>query len=277
MPEIVADLHLHSTFSDGLNSPEELAQLVVDKGLKAFSITDHDSVKGIEQAKTDKATLIPGIELTSTLEGKEVHLLGYYINTAYAPLLETLDNIAARREKRLLDIVDKLNTAGKVRLDKDELAESLEKRSYNRLNLARFMVKKGLTPSVERAFNLYIGDNATAYEAVNFFSPVAAIRLIHKAGGIAFLAHPYSNNTSALIPELVECGLNGIEAFHPSHTLASVEKCFDWAKRFKIGLSGGSDFHGNANSPRKILAAGLTGERLVEFMALNPLRDFVAA
>lgn len=277
MPEIVADLHLHSTFSDGLNTPEELAQLVVDKGLKAFSITDHDSVKGIDLAKTDKATLIPGIELTSTFDGKEVHLLGYYINAGYAPLLDTLDNIAVRREKRLLDIVDKLNTAGKVRLDKDELTVSLEKRSYNRLNLARFMVKKGLTPNVERAFNLYIGDGAAAYEAVNFFSPMEAIRLIHKAGGIAFLAHPYSNNTSALIPELVECGLNGIEAFHPSHTAASVEKCFDWAKRFKIGLSGGSDYHGNANSPRKILAAGLTGERLVEFMALNPLRDFVAA
>ena len=277
MPEIVADLHLHSTYSDGLNSPEELAQLVVAKGLKAFSITDHDTVKGIEQAKTDKATLIPGIELTSTLDGKEVHVLGYYLNPGYAPLLETLNSIAVRREKRLMDIVDKLNAGGKVRLDKDELTESLEKRSYNRLNLARFMVKKGLTPNVERAFNLYIGDGAAAYEAVNFFSPALAIRLIHKAGGIAFLAHPYSNNTSALIPELVECGLNGIEAFHPSHNAASVEKCLDWAKRFKIGICGGSDYHGNSNSARKILAAGLTGERLVEFMALNPLRDFVAA
>ncbi len=277
MPEIVADLHLHSTFSDGLNTPEELIQLVSEKGLKAFSLTDHDSVQGIEFAKTDKVTHIPGIELTSTLEGKEVHILGYYINPGYAPLLETLNDIAVRRQKRLLDIVDKLNAAGKIRLDKDELSESLEKRSYNRLNLARFMVKKGLTPNVERAFNLYIGDNATEYEAVNFFPPRAAIRLIHRAGGIAFLAHPYSNDTSALIPELVECGLNGIEAFHPSHNSANVEKCLDWAKRFKIGISGGSDYHGNANSPRKILAAGLSGERLVEFMALNPQRDFVAA
>ncbi len=277
MPEIVADLHLHSTFSDGLNTPEDLAQLVTSKGLKAFAITDHDTVKGIEHARTDKATLIPGIELTATHEGKEVHILGYYINTAYAPLVETLDNIAGRRQKRLLEIVEKLNQEGKVKLDKDELIASLGSGSYNRLNLARFMVKKGVTSSVERAFASYIGDKSPAYEAVNYFSPVAAIKMIHKAGGIAFLAHPYSNNTSALIPELVECGMNGIEAFHPSHSESDIRKCLDRAEHFKIGISGGSDYHGNTGSPRKILSAGLTGERLVEFMALNPLRDFVAA
>ncbi len=278
MPEIVADLHLHSTFSDGLYTPEALVDLVVSKGLKAFSITDHDTVQGVVSIKPcTKATLIPGIELTSTSEGKEVHILGYYIDIKNAELLETLSHIAVRREKRLMDIVDKLNKAGKVSLDKDELAGEFGTGSYNRLNLARFMVKKGIAQSIERVFTNYLGDSSDAYEAVNYFSPLNAIRLIHKCGGLAFLAHPYTNNTSSMIPELVEHGLNGLEAFHPSQGQADLKKCLDWATRFKLGLSGGSDFHGNENSPRKILAAGLNGERLVDFLALDPSRDYVAA
>ncbi|MBI3793959.1 MAG: PHP domain-containing protein [Nitrospinae bacterium] len=278
MSEIVADLHLHSTFSDGLHTPAALAELVAGKGLRAFSLTDHDTVAGHALVpQNPKVTFIPGIELTATHDGKEVHLLGYYINKDEPELGDILAKIAARRTKRLMDIVDKLNNAGKVLLDKDELAEDLGTGSYNRLNLARFMVKKGLAQSIERVFNSYLGDSSDAYEAVNYLSPVHAIKLIHQCGGVAFLAHPYTNNTSLLIPELVECGLNGIEAFHPSHGVSDVKKCLDWAVRFKLGVSGGSDFHGNENSPRKILSAGLNGERLVDFLALNPSRDCVIA
>jgi len=278
MPEIVADLHMHSTFSDGLHTPEALVELVVGKGIKAFSITDHDSIQGVAAVQPcAKATLIPGIEITSTHEGKEVHILGYYINIKEPELIETLSNIAIRRERRLMDIVDRLNTAGKISLDKEELSREFGTGSYNRLNLARFMVKKGIAQSIERVFANYLGDSSEAYEAVNYFSPLNAIRLIHKCGGLAFLAHPYTNNTSSLIPELVEHGLNGLEVFHPSHGAADVKKALDWAVRFRLGISGGSDFHGNENSPRKILSAGLNGDRLVEFLALNPSRDYVAA
>jgi predicted metal-dependent phosphoesterase TrpH len=278
MPEIVADLHLHSTYSDGLFTPSALAELVASKGLRAFSLTDHDSVGGLAEIPANpKVTLIPGIELTSTHDGKEIHILGYYVNPNEPELGEVLKRIAVRRSQRLMDIVDKLNNAGKVSLDKDELAEDLGTGSYNRLNLARFMVKKGLAQSIERVFTNYLGDSSEAYEAVNYFSPTDAIRLLHNSGGLAFLAHPYTNNTSGYIPELVECGLDGVEAFHPSHGQADVKKCLDWAARFKLGVSGGSDFHGNENSPRKILSAGLNGERLVDFLGLNPSRDLAAA
>jgi predicted metal-dependent phosphoesterase TrpH len=278
MPDIVADLHLHSTFSDGLFTPAEILELVVSKGLRAFSLTDHDSVGGFASLTPNpKVTFIPGIELTSTYESKEIHILGYYINPNEPELGEVLKHIALRRSQRLMDIVDKLNNGGKVALDKDELAETLGTGSYNRLNLARFMVKKGLAQSIERVFANYLGDSSEAYETVNYFSPAKAIKLIHKCGGLAFLAHPYTNNTSGYIPELVEYGLNGLEAFHPSHGTADVKKCLDWAARFKLGVSGGSDFHGNENSPRKILSAGLNGERLVDFLALNPSRDLATA
>lgn len=278
MQDIVADLHLHTTFSDGLNTPEELAQQVAASGLKAYAITDHDTVKGVlPSTAPDKVTLIPGLELTATHEGKEVHVLGYYIHLDHAELLETLENIASRRVVRLYGIIDRLNSSGNVKLDKNEISLELENRSFNRLNLARFMVKKGIANNVEGIFAKYIGDSAEAYEAVDYFSPVDAIKLIHRAGGIAFLAHPYSSNISAWIPELVEYGLNGIEAFHPSHGADDIKKCLDWATRFKIGVSGGSDFHGGQNSKRKLLSAGLNGERFVNFMSLNPLRDFVTA
>jgi hypothetical protein len=278
MEVIVADLHLHTICSDGLYTPESLCELVVDKKLNAFSITDHDSVEGLARVKNcEKVTFIPGLELTATLHEKEIHILGYYIDPENRELVDTLKEIRKKRVARLMDIVGKLNNSGRVHIDIDELVGVLGEGYYGRMNLGRYMVKKGLAKSLDHCFSSFIGENSKAYEAVNFFSPEEAIRLIHRAGGLAFLAHPYTLNTHGVIPELVENGLNGIEAFHPSHGPEEVRRCLEWAARFKLGVSGGSDFHGNPDSPRQILSAGLNGERLVEFLALRPDRDMVTA
>lgn len=278
MTEIVADLHLHSNYSDGIHTPLALLELLIKNEIKAFSLTDHDTVSGCSELENcEKISFIPGIELTATINAYEIHILGYYINTETPELLKTLDNIAKKRVSRLFGIVDRLNRAENMNIDKDELAEYLGKRTYNRLNLARFMKSKGICSSLEECFRLYLGDSSESYEAVNYFSPVDAIRLIHKSGGLAFLAHPNTLKNFSTISELVEEKLDGIEVFHPSHKPKHVKRYLEWARQFKLGISGGSDFHGSDNSPRKILSAGLSGERLVDFLALNPNRDFVTA
>lgn len=275
---IVADLHMHTVFSDGLNTTEEICELVANKGLKAFSVTDHDSVKGIASLKKfATVTFIPGIELTATTNRKEVHILGYYINPETEQLLETLHKIQEKRVERLMEMVDRLNKLGKFLIDRDELMEEMGDGLYNRLNLARFMIKKKMAPRIDYCFSQYFGDGSELYEPVDYFSPHKAIGLIHKSGGLAFLAHPYNLDIQAMIPEFVEQGLDGLEAFYPTHKPNEVRQCLEWAERFGLGVSGGSDFHGTLGSTKQIMAAGLDGERLVDFLAIKPDCDFVTA
>lgn len=275
---IVADLHMHTVFSDGLNTPEEICELVENKGLKVFSVTDHDSVKGIASLKKcAKITFISGIELTATANRKEVHLLGYYIDPETGQLLETLHKIQEKRVERLMEMVDGLNRLGKFSIDRDELMEEMGDGLYNRLNLARFMVKKKIAPRIDSCFSQYLGDASEMYAPVDYFSPDKAIDLIHKSGGLAFLAHPHNLGVHGMIPELVEQGLDGIEAFYPTHGPDEVRQCLEWAGRFGLGVSGGSDFHGTPGSPKQIMSAGLDGERLVDFLAIKPDRDFVTS
>jgi len=278
MRKVVADLHLHSSLSDGVDSPEVLCQKVASAGLKVFSLTDHDSVEGHKIcAGFGNLEFIPGIELTATHKGKEMHILGYYINATFPELLDTLERIAIRRKERLFGIVEKINKLTDLEINWDEVADKIGDGSYNRLNLARFMIQKDLVPSIDAVFSRYLGDYNDSYEAVNFFPPSEAINLIHKSGGIAFLAHPYASGVAKLIPELLEHGLNGIEVYHPSHGEKDIERCLNWAVRFRLGISGGSDYHGNKNSPREILSSGLNGEELVRFLEQNPNRGCVTA
>jgi len=274
MQSIVADLHIHSVFSDGLDTPESICDAVAASGLKLFSLTDHDSVKGHAVCRQyDGVSFIPGIELTATTNGREVHILGYFVKTEFPELLETLENIAVRRKERLFGIIDKVNGASGMGIDRDEVERYIGAGSYNRLTLARFMTGKGMVPNLEYCFTYFLGDRSDYYEAVNYFTPPEAINLIHRAGGTAFLAHPYANKTADLIPELVEQGLDGIEAFHPSHGSGEVRRCLDWAERFRLAVSGGSDYHGVEGSSRKLLSAGLNGERLVDFLAFHRPKD----
>ena len=278
MGEIVADLHMHSTCSDGLHSPEALCDLIKSTGINAFSLTDHDSVQGLSRLKSCVGvTIIPGLELTATMDNQEMHILGYYIDPENRQLVDTLNAIREKRIERLLEMVDYLSKSGAMQIDADDLLAELGDGGLNRMNLARYMVKKRHAKSLDHCFKSFIGESTKAYRPVNYFSPLKAIELIHHAGGLAFLAHPYTNKIYKIIPELVEHGLDGLEVFHPSHTPSEIQSCLEWTVRFKLGVSGGSDFHGNPDSPRQILSSGLNGERLVEFLALKPDRDMVTA
>jgi hypothetical protein len=277
MAEIVADLHLHSDCSDGITSPADLLQRIENIGLKAFSLTDHDSVAGHEVMRgAGKVEFIPGIELTSTEGGKEIHILGYFISSDFPELLEIIGRIAVKRRERIKSIVDSLNRIAGLNIDMDELAESIGAGSYNRLNLARFIVQKGLAQSIDECFNRYLGESSESYETVNFFSPGEAIGLLHRAGGKAFLAHPFHTDVIRFIPKMVEQGLDGIEAYHPSQSPEETRSCLEMAAKYGLGVCGGSDYHGNENSKRKILASGLDDEMLQKFLTMNTASNCVS-
>jgi predicted metal-dependent phosphoesterase TrpH len=242
-----ADLHVHSNFSDGLLSPEEIVRKARDAGLTVISITDHDIVEGIEPAiaEGEKAgvKVIPGIEFTTDLPDTEIHILGYYIDYKAQWLKELLLKIRKDRTNRIYKIVEKLNKLG-IDIKAEEVLALAEKGSVGRPHVARMLLEKGIVKSIQEAFNKYLDYNAPAYVPHFRLTPVEAVQTIVKAGGIPVYAHPAVSNKDEIIPELVAAGLGGIEVYYNKHSDAQVKHYKSLAKKYGLLMTGGSDFHG---------------------------------
>ncbi len=242
-----ADLHIHSNFSDGLLSPEEIVRKARDSGLSAISITDHDIVDGIDSAIAEGEKLgikvIPGIEFTTDLPDTEIHILGYFIDYKAKWLKELLLKIREDRVNRIYKTADKLKALGIDIAAKDVLALA-EKGSVGRPHVARILVEKGAVKSVQEAFNKYLNCGAPAYVPHFRLTPVEAVKTIVKAGGIAVYAHPAVSDKDDMIPELVAAGLGGIEVYYGKHSDAQVKHYRSLAKKYGLLMTGGSDFHG---------------------------------
>lgn len=250
-----ADLHLHTVFSDGTYTPQEVVSRSAECGLSAIAVVDHDSVKGIgpsiEIAKTLGIEIIPGIELSAEYQGMEVHILGYLFDYTDGKLNEQLERLNKSRVERIYKITDKLNEIG-VRLDPEKVFALATKGTVGRLHLARALVKEGLVNSLQEAFRKYIGDKCPAFVLGFKFSPKEAIQLIRDSGGIPVIAHPYSLNNDELIPEFASYGLMGIEVYYPEHSQAMVNFYLGLVKEHNLLVTGGSDCHGEAKPAVKI-------------------------
>lgn len=261
-----ADLHLHTLFSDGTYTPEELIVRAKHKGLSAIAITDHDTVKGIAAAvKAGIAKgieVLAGIELTSEYEGTEIHLLGYLIDYENSELKEKLAFLSRHRVERIYKITDKLRELG-VNLEAEAVFEVAKQGNPGRLHVARALVQKGWTSSTDEAFRKYIGDKSPAYVLGFKLSPGEGIKLIKEAGGIPVLAHPYSLNRDELIPLFVDFGLMGIEVYYPQHTQSMINFYLELAKKYNLLVTGGSDCHGKAK-PEVMLGSVKISYELVE-------------
>lgn len=247
-----ADLHCHTTASDGLLTPTELVRLVSELGLKCIGITDHDTIQGWEEAvgagSTYQIQILKGIELNTNWHGKEIHILGYELNRSSSYLNEKLKSLREARVRRMLEILERLATLGIV-ISEDEIRQFVQGESIGRPHIAQALLKRGFIRSIREGFERYIGMGAPAYVPRNKLTTEAGIQLIRKAQGVAVLAHPGIHRVEEGIPAWVEEGLQGIEVWHSEHNFEDITRYRTIAKQYDLITTGGSDFHGEAQKP----------------------------
>jgi len=245
----LADLHIHTNFSDGASTPKEVVELSIKNGLSCISITDHDTLDGIEptlkEARLRDLEVITGIEMSSELDNRELHILGYFINQRSKDLLDKLSNLKQIRIERIYKMVEKLRSLGLKDINAEEVMELSSRGTVGRAHLAMTMKRKGYVSSVLEAFHKFIGDDGPAYVGRFRFHPKEAIDLIHKAGGISVVAHPHSLINEGLIDKFVGYGLKGIEVYYPDYTKSQIKHYTDLANKFGLLITGGSDSHGS--------------------------------
>lgn len=243
-----ADLHIHSTFSDGTLSPEEIIKVAKEQNVKCIAITDHDCLDSqyITKESNSELEIIPGIEISSEINDLEIHILGYFIDFENEELIEVVNKLVKEREMRIFKIIEKLRN-NKILIDINDLDIKLCK-SISRSHVANAMVKKGYFDNYKSAFINYLVKGKPAYVKGYKIHYKEAIKAINDAGGIAVLAHPGQVHKGLvlenLIKELKYCGLKGIEVYHPSHSRDESNKFYNLAKKYKLLITGGSDYHG---------------------------------
>jgi len=266
--DIKVDLHLHTYYSDGEYSPEELIEKVHQKNISIISVVDHDSIEAIPEACkiADKygIEIIPGVELSASLDDKEIHILGYFVDITDNEFNNYLNFFKSERIHRAKRIVQKLNNLGlKIKLD-DIIDKNLHL-NIGRPHIASAMVKLKLVSNYYEAFNKYLKNDGPAYEKKVHLSPKNAIKIINDAGGLAFLAHP-GDIEEKLLMQLIDCGLDGIEVIHPSHSKSKRKYYSKITDQFMLLKSGGSDFHGGEKFDEKNLGNYLVPVDFVEVM-----------
>ena len=257
-PHAGIDLHVHSTASDGTLAPPKILEMAVELGLKAVSITDHDTLAGSAAAVAygipKSLDFLTGIEISAAApdgypSGSSVHVLGYGLNLLDEPLNKLLTVLQSSRENRNPRIIERLNTLG-MDVTTEELSRVVGDATAGRPHIAQIMVAKGLADSIDDAFDRFLGKNKPAY-VEKFRVPMKdAIAAIKTAGGVAVLAHPYLNDVADLdsfesfLLTLKDMGLDGIEAVYPEHPEAATAHYCQLAIKHNLLITGGTDFHG---------------------------------
>lgn len=242
------DLHLHSTRSDGSSTPEEVVARAREAGLRLISLTDHDSVDGVVEAQAagiaQGVEVIPGAELSVQHEGRDVHVLAYFVDPDSSILATCLKTFRDERRNRAERIVKRLNRMG-VRVRLEHVLAKADGGAVGRPHVADALVEEGICFSSNEAFNKYLGYGKPAYQKKSALTPAEAVEVIHDAGGVAIIAHPVLYRNDDLLPGLAEAGVDGIEVWHIKHQSGDVERYKAFAKRFDLLVSGGSDCHGD--------------------------------
>lgn len=259
------DLHVHSTCSDGTLSPTELVDYAIEKGLSAFALTDHDCVEGLDtilsyaKSLPNAPEIIPGIELSTDENGQEVHMVGLFIDHHSLEFNQYLQEFIASRTTRNKKMCLLLQEHG-MNITYEELEAEFPGAVLTRAHYAKLLLKHGYVKSIKEAFERFLGDHCPCYVSREKITPVMAIDLIKKAGGLAILAHPILYHMSdarldALVQKLKEAGLTGIEAIYSTYSPAEERQIRKLATKYNLLLSGGSDFHGE-NKPGLDLGTG---------------------
>ncbi|MCR5635068.1 MAG: PHP domain-containing protein [Lachnospiraceae bacterium] len=247
------DLHVHSLKSDGSLTPSELVDKALSLNLRAFALTDHDCTDGLpeamEYAKDKDVEVIPGIELSTGYNGKDVHIVGLDIDYKNESLQKWLTDFRASRDLRNQKMCDKLQSEAGIDISYETLKATDPGAVITRSHYAKFLFAHGYVKSIREAFDRYIGDHARYYVPREKIDPREAVKVILLSGGIPILAHPVlyhltKKQLSELVSMLKEAGLIGIEAIYSTYAPSDEREIKALAKEYDLAISGGSDYHG---------------------------------
>jgi predicted metal-dependent phosphoesterase TrpH len=279
------DLHVHSNISDGTLTPTEVVNEAAKAHLAAIALTDHDTLRGLQEARNAAKQLenegiqleiIPGVEISSSYQGKDLHILGLFIDENNSILIESLEQAVKERTERNEKMIRNLQNA-----DIDITLEALQAEEgdavITRAHFAKYLTEQGYTSSRKEAFDNYLNPDGPYYVERNYITPENAIRLISNSGGIPILAHPllyhYTEpELDKLVSYLSSIGLAGIEAIYTSNTGCDENDIRRLANRYHLLISGGSDFHGE-NKPHISIGVG-RGNLKIPYELLAPMREW---
>ena len=269
---MLADLHVHTTASDGSLTPEEVVLRAVARGLKIIAITDHDTVLGVARAirsgRQWGLRVIPGVELSTEIGEEEFHILGYFINYRHCKLRHVLEGLRRARLWRIKEMTRRVNELG-LWVSWPRVLAIAGRGAVGRPHLARAMVTGGQISSIEEAFSHYIGRGRPAYVPRPKFTPTAAIKLIQAADGIPVLAHP-GWIKKEVVTRFALAGLRGLEVYYPQHNARTTRKLYRLAKKHHLLLTGGSDFHGENREGIDLGSAFVTKEYVTALQKASP-------
>ncbi len=262
---------MHSNASDGTFTPEQIIERAKNYRISGIAITDHDTVAAVKTgqflAEKNGIDFVPALEVSTSCLNGRMHILGYFIDPDNEELLSMTVEMALSRLKRIEKMCEKLNEIG-VRCDFDEVKRIAGLGSIGRPHLAEHMVNNGYVRNMREAFRVYLADGGKVYVTRYSPTPKEAIDIIHRAGGLAVLAHPgVTTGAMDFFPELVKRGIDGIESYYPGHDQIKTQRALDYAKKYNLVPTGGSDCHGfRRGNP-------LLGIFKVKFSILTNLRE----
>lgn len=281
------DLHVHSTFSDGSETTEKLVNLAAEAKLAAFALTDHDTTDGYKSLseaaskhnvgipKEDQLEVLPGVEISAAYKNKDIHILGLLVDPNDSEFNALLKAAEKERISRNIKMIKNLKSAG-IPISYEEIVASAPNSIITRAHFGKYLVEKGIVNDYPSAFEKYLGDNTPYYVARKFTSPKDAIEGIIKAGGVPVLAHPIIYRLpipelEALVDTLITYGLRGIETLYSSHSKQDENYVRGLAKRKRLVITGGSDFHGK---PKPAINLGIgRGNLRIPYSILENLRE----
>lgn len=272
------DLHTHTVCSDGTFTPRELVEYACEKGLSAIAITDHDATEGIDEAAYYGNKLgievVPGIEVSAEYEGAEIHIVGLFIDSCDANMNRLLADMRLKRTERNKKIAKKLQDIG-LNISYEDILKTAQGSVVTRAHIAKALIQRGYASSVKEAFERYIGAGRAAYIKREVSSWKQTIDMIRGAKGISVMAHPLlykfsKERLESTAANMAQYGLKGIEAYYSTHSLSDTKYIKSIADKYKLRISGGSDFHGD-NKPKLDLAVGY-GDLAVPYEVLEGLK-----
>ncbi|MCD6579669.1 PHP domain-containing protein [bacterium] len=244
------DLHLHTTYSDGILTPQNLVKFAKLSGHSVIAVTDHDTVLGIPSAIKEGAdidiTVIPGVEISSYLGEKEYHILGYFFDHEDEELKTLFHKMNIKRKERIIGMLEKLKSYYGINISFSEIEKRFKSKNYGRPHIAILLKEKGFVKSILEAFQKYLYDNGPCYAKKFYFSVEDAIDIIHRKGGIAVLAHAgiyFNMENIDEFYQLMKFGFDGIEVYHPENG-EFTNFLLEYSRSNDLIITGGSDYHG---------------------------------